>query len=257
MPLREGSLVKFVEKEQAADHTQLCLDVLKQILSALDYLASKNLIHRDVKPDNILYYALPDKGGYRFQLADFGLAHHRSLARTFCGTGYYQAPELWPQVSKVYAPQSPKMDVFSLYATIAAVESRFQHFPPRTSNYGGVLSALEARAPRTLLEPMARLHPDDRASAAQMLASFFEGWGLTTSLSRIPPIKPMAGNGLRTGPSPSAGPSNPPRTKNNGARTRAGGANGAAGPPPERGQLDADEPSGKVHRMPGAFDDFA
>ncbi|KAI3326972.1 kinase-like domain-containing protein [Xylariaceae sp. AK1471] len=172
MPLREGSLTS-----------------LEQILSALDYLTNENLIHRDPKPDNILYYALPDDGGLQFQLADIGLAHHRSLARTFCGTGYYQALELWPDKSGVVAPQSPKMDVWSLFATVVAFDSRFKEFPPQTYDYAISLSALEDKAPQSFLEPMARLHPDRRASAAQMLAYFFDGKGLTTVRSKIAPIE--------------------------------------------------------------------
>jgi serine/threonine protein kinase len=53
-----------------------------------------------LKPDNILYSSLGEDG-YLFQLADFGLANHRSLATTFCGTGYFQAPELWPRMSNL------------------------------------------------------------------------------------------------------------------------------------------------------------
>ncbi|KAI1289078.1 kinase-like protein [Xylaria venustula] len=122
MPLREGSLTSLIKTTPIPDYNDFCLCVLRQMLSALDYLASESLVHRD--------------------LADFGLAHHRSLAKTFCGTGYYQAPELWPEKSKVYAPQSPKMDVWSLFATMVAIDSQFKEFPPHTSDYGIVLSAL-------------------------------------------------------------------------------------------------------------------
>ncbi|KAG8423877.1 hypothetical protein J3458_000726 [Metarhizium acridum] len=160
MPLREGSLTTFMRTIPIPNNEQLCMDVLGQMLSALDYLASEDLVHRDLKPDNILYYTLPDNGGFRFQLADFGFANHHSLAKSICGTGYYQAPELWPGKSKVYAPQSPKMDVWSLFATIVAVDSQFKEFPPHTSDYGIILSALEAKAPQSFLEPMGRLHPD-------------------------------------------------------------------------------------------------
>ena len=219
MPLREGSLTKLIKTKPIPDLAQFCKLVLLQMLSALDYLASKSLVHRDLKPDNILYYTLPGNGGLHFQLADFGLAHHRSLAKTICGTGYYQAPELWPEKSKVYATQSPKMDVWSLFATIVAVDSRFKEFPPHTSDYGIVLSALEARAPQSFLEPMARLHPDCRASAAQMLVHFFDGGGLTTPRSKIPPIEPKAEKATQASPSPAAGPSRTPQTRNEGGKT--------------------------------------
>ncbi|RMZ76979.1 hypothetical protein DV738_g4644, partial [Chaetothyriales sp. CBS 135597] len=212
MPLREGSLKKLIKDEPIRNYQQFCFDVLKQMLSALDYLASMNMIHRDVKPENILYQSLPQKGEYRFQLADFGLAHHQSLANTFCGTGYYQAPELWPQVSKIYAKQSPKMDVFSLFATMAAIHSKFQEFPPETNDYQVVLATLEARRPQAFIEPMARLHPDDRASAAQMLAYRFEGEGLTTPLSKIPPMK----NEVHQTPGRSATTNDPLRARNTG-----------------------------------------
>ncbi|KAI3318579.1 kinase-like domain-containing protein [Xylariaceae sp. AK1471] len=133
----------------------LCL--YGKMLSALDYLASENLVHRDLKPDNILYYKLPDKSGYQFQLADFGLANHLSLAKMVCGTGYYQAPELHPEFSGVRERQSPKMDVWSLLATMAAVDFKFKGFPPRASNYGDVLRALENKASMNVkFEPMGR-----------------------------------------------------------------------------------------------------
>lgn len=220
MPLREESLTKLVKARPIADYRQLCLNVLEQMLSALDYLANNNLVHRDLKPDNILYYTLPDDGSLHFQLADFGLAHYSSLATTICGTGYYQAPELYPEKSKVYAPQSPKMDVWSLFATIVAVDSQFKQFPPMTSDYGIVLSALEARAPQSFLEPMARLHPDRRASAAQMLAGWFHGKGLTTPRWKIPSIEPQANEAPQANLSPAAGPSKPLQTRIDGSKTR-------------------------------------
>ncbi|OAA63346.1 Protein kinase-like domain protein [Niveomyces insectorum RCEF 264] len=188
MPLREGSLSSLVKAGPETTSDNLCLMVLEQMLSALDYLANDGLIHRDVKPDNILYYKEED-GSYHFQLADFGLTRHRSLATTFCGTGYYQAPELWPQVTGIRARQSPKMDVWSLFASIVAIHSKFAGFPPATANYAAVVGALEdAASSAPTLKPMARLHPDRRASAAQMLVLLFNSRGLTTAPSRIPPL---------------------------------------------------------------------
>jgi serine/threonine protein kinase len=205
MPLRSGSLTSLANSPPPdIDYEQLCFMAMGQMLSALDYLASENLIHRDVKPDNVLYSLL--NGRYLFQLADFGLAHHRSLATTFCGTGYYQAPELWPFISGVNAGQSPKQDIWSLLACIVAVRSRLKEFPPDTTDYGVVLRALRAKIPAvSRLEPMARLHPDRRASAAQMLVLLFDGEGLTTPKSKIPPIEPDV---------PAAEPSSRPQTRN-------------------------------------------
>ncbi|KEZ43777.1 hypothetical protein SAPIO_CDS3923 [Scedosporium apiospermum] len=204
MPLREGSLTSLINKDSAPSHDDLCAAVLRQMLSALDYLASENLMHRDWKPDNILYYTLPE-GGFHFQLADFGLANYLLVAKTPCGTGYFQAPELRPETSKVFAPQSHKMDIWSLFATMVAIYTRFREFPPLTVDYSVILKALQAKALGSRLEPMGRLHPDRRASAAQMLAQLFDGWGLTTPRSKIPPLLPPKAETIsQVNPSPTA-----------------------------------------------------
>ncbi|EFZ00672.1 serine/threonine protein kinase domain protein [Metarhizium robertsii] len=193
MPLREGSLKSLIKEKKVDVNEHLFLDVVTQMLSALDYLASESLVHRDVKPENILYYPSGKiaRCGYHFQLADFGFAHHHDLATSKCGTGFYRAPEMVPEKSKVDAPQSHKMDVWSLFATMVAVDSTFESFPIHTSDYGIVLEALLAKARESLLYAhMGRLHPDRRASAAQILSVHFAGWGLTTPQSRITPIEP-------------------------------------------------------------------
>lgn len=216
MSLRDGALNSLAKSpDSTLSRDKLSLAVLQQMLCALDYLASLNLVHRDVKPDNILYARL-GPGRYLFQLADFGLAHHLSLAKTICGTGYLQAPELLPHVSNVHAGQSPKMDIWSLFATIVAVHSAFREFPPHTTDYRVVLRALKDKARTSVkLEPMARLDPEHRASAAQMLLSRFDGEGLTTPRAQIPPLEAVE-------PSPSPSPAREtidrPRARDNGGR---------------------------------------
>ena len=211
MPLLDGNLTSLSNTLNNNEADELCATVMEQMLSALDYLDSQNLVHRDVKPDNILFYVCGERQ-YVFQLADFGLANHRSIANTFCGTSLYQAPELWPQFSKVNATQSSKMDVWSLIASIVCFHPGYHEFPPTgvNFNYATILRALKAamvRAPR--LEAMARLHPDRRASAAQMLVELFDGRGLTTLRSKVLPIQPDVQE-----PPPVAGPSNNPQPRN-------------------------------------------
>jgi len=58
-----------------------------ELVLALEYLHSQNIIHRDVKPENILL----SRDGH-LCLADFGLAKVNvtdNSSRTFCGTIEY------------------------------------------------------------------------------------------------------------------------------------------------------------------------
>lgn len=83
MPLRPGNLRLLAgSKDRRSTDDSLCMQVLEQILSALDYLDDRGYCHRDIKPENILYYEHSERGTYTFQLADFGLANHRANAVT-------------------------------------------------------------------------------------------------------------------------------------------------------------------------------
>ena len=68
-----------------------CTTILKHIFAGLAYLHGEKIIHRDVKPGNIL---LTNWNPPEWKLTDFGLSKIAEVTTTFCGSPLYLAPEV-------------------------------------------------------------------------------------------------------------------------------------------------------------------
>ncbi|KJZ70942.1 hypothetical protein HIM_09646 [Hirsutella minnesotensis 3608] len=73
---------------------QECVEIARQCFSALAYLHTRSIVHRDIKPDNILVQSR-DASAIHVKLADFGIHKENLDLTTIVGTMYYLAPEVF------------------------------------------------------------------------------------------------------------------------------------------------------------------
>ena len=106
-----GSLDQRIEKLRALPELDV-LDIGIKIASALDMALKHDLLHRDIKPGNILFNA-----DHEPKLVDFGLARKTDAEQesddVTWGTPYYVAPE---KIKR--EPETFLSDMYSLGATL-------------------------------------------------------------------------------------------------------------------------------------------
>jgi serine/threonine protein kinase len=151
--------------------------LVSQIAAALDHLHARGIVHRDVKPGNVL---VADDG--RVKITDFGIARSEDPTATVdtdvYGTPYYMAPE---QI--LGQPVDGRTDVFSLGvvlyemltgcrpfpgATVAEVAHRVVYGAPEEPQVGG---RPLAPALREVLEQALATKPAERFPSAGALAT--------------------------------------------------------------------------------------
>ena len=113
-------LPEVLRKMSQSGRIRIACGLMRQVLDGLSYAHDKGLVHRDIKPKNVL--VSQQDNGLKAKLADFGLAKNfleAGLSRFSCeneikGTLNYMAPE---QVANSrYA--TPQSDLFSVGATL-------------------------------------------------------------------------------------------------------------------------------------------
>ena len=157
-------MVKYPNPRYGGLHEVVVRHFLKQLASALQFLRAKNLIHRDVKPQNLLLNPSPEyfekhnpnpmpykvgddsldpvtgiKSLPMLKIADFGFARSlpsTALAETLCGSPLYMAPEILR-----YEKYGAKADLWSVGTVL--YEMMTARPPFRASNHVELLRKIE------------------------------------------------------------------------------------------------------------------
>ena len=157
--------------------------IISQVASALDYAHQRGLIHRDVKPQNILV----DREG-NAKVVDFGIAKGmRDVNLTEAGTGMGTVHYVSPEQARG-EPATPQSDLYStgvvLYEMLTKrlpfeadtpVGVAMQHVntpPPRPSTYN---QAIPPDVEGIVLRALAK-EPHDRFPSGGALSNALRNW---------------------------------------------------------------------------------
>jgi serine/threonine protein kinase len=110
-----GELSKWIKKRRSVNENHSRI-IMKQIVDAIAYLHKQDIVHRDLKLENILLKEYDEEENlFCIRITDFGLSTQRETSGTdsmfddFCGTPMYMAPEIIENY-----PYSQLCDVWAL-----------------------------------------------------------------------------------------------------------------------------------------------
>jgi eukaryotic-like serine/threonine-protein kinase len=166
--LRGETLAQRIERDGPLPIRAAC-DVMVELLSGLAAAHAANVIHRDVKPDNVFLVArrrAADMTSANVKLLDFGISKlhddmlHLTRTGVVMGTPYYMAPEQ----ARGAEHMDHRIDIYA--AGVVLYESLTGRRPFVAANYNAlIIEILSARH-----KPVVELRPDAPPAFDKVLA---------------------------------------------------------------------------------------
>lgn len=182
-----GDLFNYIIKNFHLKEREVC-KIFIQIVDALEHIHSHGIVHRDVKPENILL-----DHQRNIKITDFGLSTSiptdGSRISEFCGSFLYSAPEILLRVPYIGA----EVDIWALGVTLYVMTTGLVPWEgmnerEQAKNIIAAHYVLPHNLPSTtkrLLEKMLRVDPSERSTLAE-IKSIVSDW--KRNLDMVNPI---------------------------------------------------------------------
>ncbi|EAR92076.3 calmodulin-domain kinase (macronuclear) [Tetrahymena thermophila SB210] len=121
---------KLSKLKQQFNEYHAC-QIMQQILMAVNYAHSINIVHRDLKAENVLIQYNEQESRYHVKVIDWGLSvlvEHNQKLHIDCGTSYFKAPEV---INRCY---DEKCDLWSCGALMYELLSGCPPFDAETDD---------------------------------------------------------------------------------------------------------------------------
>jgi len=153
--------LKFELHERGRLSVDECIEIGLALTTALEHLHEHDLVHRDVKPSNIIFV-----GGVA-KLADIGLVATMDKTMSFVGTSGFLPPE---------GPGTPQGDIYSLGKVLYEIgmgRDR-QEFPKLPADLGEFENSSRLLELNAVILKACHQHPQQRYQSAREMAADLE-----------------------------------------------------------------------------------
>jgi tetratricopeptide (TPR) repeat protein len=173
MPVMSGGSLRQRLENGAGRTLDDAQRVVRDITAALEHAHEHDIVHRDVKPENILF------DGERAMLADFGVARPRlNTGGGAAGTPEYMSPE-----QAAGGPIDARSDVYSLAAVVHEMLGAFPPHAEGVADAGGSQKTSRPDVPRAVSDVLDRAtahNVEVRFPSAEAFGSAFAATGAPT-----------------------------------------------------------------------------
>lgn len=156
MELIEGVNLEYMVTAEKTMPAEQALDIIRQVASGLQSANEAGLLHRDMKPGNVL---ITPEG--RAKVIDFGLAmdsREDEMEEIIWATPYYVPPETLQR-----KPEDVRTDIYALGMTLRFLLTGVERFSADTSSLQALIQC------KRKMMPLAKEHPEIPTPLAELV----------------------------------------------------------------------------------------